>query len=193
MSDSPYEVYMDYLALKLHFSDKSYDYRKYGGKLPAKYSTYSNRHDKTFFEKLSKKQNCHEILLASLSNDPDMWIGDIVENDEVYKKWKRIQKSMDYIFTEDIKKLDFSDLNSNFVVVNGEYPKLLEMYQHGEIHKETLIILNYIFKFTNNWNKNISDTIVWPKIYLNLKKYSSFMNVNPAKYKELFKKHFEKY
>lgn len=193
MEITPYTTYVDYLALKFHFTNKDYDYHLFNGKVKAKYSNFDKRSDKYFFEKLSKKKYCHEVLLSSLSNDPERWIGDIAEDEESYKKWKKIIKSLEYTFSEDIKKMDFSDLNSNFKVINGEYPKLLELYNQGEIHKETLIILNYIFKFTNHWNNDINDKLIWPKIYFNLRKYSSFLDIDQYKYKELFKKTFQKY
>lgn len=193
MEITPYTCFLDYLALKTHFTSETYDYHRYNGKVNIKYSVYDKRHDKFFFEKLSKKNNCHDLLLASISDDPEKWIGDIVDDEESYKKWKKTIQSMEYTFTEDIKKMDFSDLNLNFKVKNGEYPKLLELYNQGDIHKETLIILNYIFKFTKHWNNSIKDTIIWPKIYFNMKKYSSFLNIDEYKYKELFKKHFKNY
>jgi hypothetical protein len=188
---TPYTTYVDYVAMKRHFSDDSYDYFKYHGKVNIKFSTYDKRSDKYYFEKLSKLENSKEILLSFLSKNPDTWIGDIVDDLSKYKEWKKVISSLEYTFTEDIKKLDYSDFESNFRVTNGEYPPLLQLFQKDKIHKETLIILNTLFKFMGHWNKNIDDSLVWPSIYFNLKKYSAFINIDRYKYMELFKRQFD--
>jgi hypothetical protein len=186
--DSPYTAYLDYLALKRHFTVDNYDFFKYNGKVNAGYASFEKRQDRYYFEKLSAKRHPHEILLANLSHDPNMWIGDIVSNEDNFKAWRRTVSSLDYVFSEDTKKLDYDDFDSEFRVQSGDHPPALKKFLQGDITKETLIILNSILKFTPHWNKQIDDTVVWPNIFFNLKKYSSFLNVDLYKYKAILQK-----
>ena len=52
------DVYQTYLAIKRHFSDNTYDYFKYGGKISVdkiNFATNNLGWDKTFCEKLAKR------------------------------------------------------------------------------------------------------------------------------------------
>ena len=63
-----FEVYKTYLAVKLHFTSKSYDYIKYEGKVNAKLDTFTSRNDRYFFHKLSKRFKEDEILHFFVAN-----------------------------------------------------------------------------------------------------------------------------
>ena len=56
-----FEVYKEYLAIKNHFTTKSYDYGKYGGKVNVKLESFTKRNDRHFFHKLSKRYPEREI------------------------------------------------------------------------------------------------------------------------------------
>ena len=71
---TPYECYVDYLALKRHFTTESYDYFKYKGKVSAKKDAFDKRKDKFFFEKLSRNRDPHGIILANLLKSNDIWV-----------------------------------------------------------------------------------------------------------------------
>jgi hypothetical protein len=149
----------------------------------AKYSSYEKRGDRFQFEKLAKQRDPHAVLVAHLSKNPNAWIGDVTSDDSVYKEWKKVVTSLNYVFTEDVKKLD-PDFDSNFTVKRGEHPPLLKAMLRGEVHRETVILLNGILKFAPHWNAKIEDAVVWPQVYFNLKKYSSFLEVDLYKYRD---------
>lgn len=48
---APFEVYVNYLALKSHFSSPKYDYFKYNKKVRASLTSFNKRKDRYFFEK----------------------------------------------------------------------------------------------------------------------------------------------
>jgi hypothetical protein len=50
-----FDVYKVYLGVKLHFTTKTYDYIKYGGKVNATLDSFTKRKDRYFFHKLSTK------------------------------------------------------------------------------------------------------------------------------------------
>ena len=79
-----FDVFKTYLALKLHFTSKTYDYHKYEGKVTAKLDTFTKRNDRYFFYKLSKKYKASEIedfFVANFIKNDRNWIGSLLNND----------------------------------------------------------------------------------------------------------------
>jgi len=189
----PFEAYKLYLALKNHFSQSSYDFFKYNGKVKANYDSFNVRKDKYFFYKLSKKKDVVQYLVANFIDGKNhQWVGDLVQHEEaeaIYAEWQRRQQALTYTFKQDIEKLK-EDFNSNFVVKNGQHPFLLKLVLRRDISLETFIILNDIVRFTSVWNKHIEDTMVWPEFYMKCKKYRPFLKYEIAKFKQILK---EKY
>jgi hypothetical protein len=190
-----YEAFSIYNGLKLHFTQKSYDYLKYNGKSNISVVTFENRKDKFHFYKLSRKHQIKDdyinFLVANLLEDSKVWVGTLLseECDIIYRQRQKVIQSMSYTFENECRDL-FSDYkNPNDVLVtNGDYPVLLTKALRKEISPETLIILNRILNFLPMWNKNISDTIRWPDYEMKLTKYASFLMLDDVKYKLILKK-----
>jgi hypothetical protein len=182
-----FEAYKQYCALKNHFTSKSYDYFKYNGRTRASYKAFEKRADKYFFHKLSRRKDVVDYLVANFVYAGDKWVGDLVNNEDADKKYRsllKVRESLTYIFKEDINKLD-DDLNSNFIVKDGQHPPLLKKYLRNEINIETLIILNDIVKFFGHWNRNLVDPVTWPSVYLKCKKYRPFFNYDKFKMRQI--------
>ena len=47
-----FQAYKTYVAIKNHFTSKTYDFFKYNGRTKASRSTFEKRNDKYFFSKL---------------------------------------------------------------------------------------------------------------------------------------------
>lgn len=182
-----FEAYKLYIAIKNHFTSKTYDYFKYGGRTKASRTTFEKRTDKYFFHKLSKRKDPLEFLVSNFVYNGDTWVGDLVQNSEserYYKQFLKNKESLSYIFSSDCDKLD-PTFDTNILVEDGQHPKLLKMVLRKEIQIETLIILDELTSFMKYWNRNITDTIVWPQLYLKCKKYKQFLNFNRDKMKEI--------
>lgn len=180
-----FEAYTKYIALKNHFSSKTYDFFKYNGRTRASKASFEKRGDKYFFHKLSKHGDCVNYL-ASNFLEGDCWVGDLVNEQDAEKKylqWKKRIESLSYFFKNDLEKLD-SDFNVNFEVKNGEHPLLLKKYLRKEVTPETVLILNDLVRFFPSWNKKIEDKVIWPNEYLKLKKYRPFFTINLDTYKK---------
>ena len=183
---TPFDAFTKYLALKNHFSS-DYDYFQYNGKVTAKIETFEKRRDKYQFYKLSKKKDVEGYLVANfITEDKSIWIGDLISKDaeDNYGKWKARQESITYIYKNDLNKLD-DDLDLNLKVIDGDYPKLLRMYQFSDITIETLIILNKVVKFIPHWTNKIADSIIWPEYKRRLQKYEPFVKFDPFKMKKI--------
>ena len=94
-----FEVFKIYVAVKSHFTT-DYDYAKYGGRVKAKLESFTKRHDRYFFHKLSKKFNEQDVLDYFVSNfavDGNSWIGNLISNEgsENYTKYRKYKESFD--------------------------------------------------------------------------------------------------
>ncbi len=176
---TPLETYQSYLALKLHFGGK-YDYFKYGGKTSATLSAFEKRKDKYKFVKLSQKLSDPQILDYYLANfiRGKEWIGDFDQ-----KNWlehKKVNQSLEYVYKNDIEKLLtlVEEFDILFKVGEGNHPKLVKAYLGKKISLETLVILEKILKYRQQFDAKISETYVWPKVSLLIKKYEPFLQID---------------
>lgn len=190
ISMEAFDAFKKYLALKLYFKNDSYDYFKYNGSVNVQKSKFECRNDRYFFHKLSKKSDLELFLVVNLMDNPDTWIGKLFDQDceDRFKQTKKRIESLTYTFKEDMSQFD--SLDEAFVVRNGDYPKLLNMYRRGEVSPETLCILNSTVKIFDYWDSQISDTIVWPRTKSQLVKYSKFIHIDKKKFNDLLKQLF---
>jgi hypothetical protein len=179
-----FEAYKMYMALKKHFSTKSYDYFKYNGIINIDYNSFEKRNDKIFFTKLSKKKNVMGFLISLfVYGKKDTWIGDVIRNeeaDELFSKWQRVKESITYVFSNDLDKLDDNFVN-NIKIEYDQHPYLLKLLLGDHIHVETFIILNDIIKFVPSWNKSLGSDFVWLETRMKCKKYQPFLEYDKEK------------
>jgi hypothetical protein len=193
-----YEAFSIYNALKLHFSQQSYDYFKYNGKSRISVDSFENRKDKYHFYKLSRKYKEDEyinFLVANFIVNEKTWAGDLLKSEaEVhYLRRMKYMQSMTYSFENDCNLVfeELDDPNEVLRVEDGEYPVLLLMALRKEIQPETLVILNALLNFFPAWSKNVADTIRWPDYRMKMLKYTAFVPFDSVKYRLMLKKVIE--
>ena len=191
-----YEAFGIYNALKLHFTQDSYDYFKYNGKTNVSLSSFENRKDKWHFTKLSKKFSDKEELIffivSNLLENDKFWIGDLLAEDSDIRHLnrKKVLQSLSYFFENDCKKIFEGVTNPNeLILVNdGDHPKLLKSFMRKEIEIETLCVLDSILNFVPMWKQKIKDDIVWPNHRLKIVKYRDFLPKDKTKFKVILRK-----
>jgi len=190
----PFDVYKSYLGLKNHFTKNNYDYHRYGGKSRASIQSFYKRKDRFFFEKLSRQKDDTEVIEFFVSNfvscdDPQsLWIGEIVRNGEQnYTDWKRRLQSLSYTFKTEIENV-FSDqvFDSMFEIDGSRHPKIVKEHLAKNISLETMVILNKILGFKNNFDNKLSDP-VWKFLSMRIDKYNSFIHIDVFKFKSILK------
>jgi hypothetical protein len=192
---TPYDVYVLYLSLKLHFTDPNYDFFKYSGKVRAKKESFNKRKDRYFFEKLSRTKNQKDLINYFVSNfiestDPSkMWIGELKEKGEDnYINWKGRIQSLSYRFEQDLHKLiDESHLYESLTSKTNSHPKIIKYYLSEKISLETLIILNDITFFTNKLEESLSYDPIFTLVMNKFKKYRPFLNYDKQHFINLLK------
>lgn len=183
----PFEVYKQYVALKNHFTTKSYDYFKYNGSVKVTRQSFEVRRDKYFFNKLSKRKDFFNFLLANfVDGNKEFWVGSIREDapDQIYTNWKKRQEALTYTFTQDLDRLD-DNFDSNFIVEKYGHPRLLRMYLRQEVCLETLIILDMLVGYLKVWKQKMKNDLIFEEVYTKIIKYRPFMNVDLDKFKKV--------
>ena len=196
-----FEVFKLYLAVKLHFTTDTYDYEEYGGKVNCKLETFTKRNDRYFFHKLSKRYNERDILdffVANFLADSKRWIGNLLANDGkgVYLDYKKRKESFAYHFKSECGVIasDFSSrglsFNDGFIPPNGQHPRILRLLIQRKISYQTAVVLDHFLGFTKNWDKEITEKVVWPEISLKVSRVKPFVNFNATECKLIMKEVF---
>jgi hypothetical protein len=190
---TPYQVYIEYLALKSHFSNVKYDYFKYNKKVRASATSFNARSDKYWFEKTSRKYKDEEIvdfLVANFiesSSVNQIWIGEIINSGErTYTEWMKRQQSLTYLFKEQSEELlSEIKLEDAFNCSKG-HPPVLKKFLSGKISPEVLVIYDILFQFGNVFDKKLLDP-VWETVSLKIRKYKPFLQIDVFNYKKLLR------
>jgi len=189
-----YDLYGLYQAIKLHFTSETYNFFQYDGKTRISVDAFQKRRDKFLFHRLARKYRDDEMipfLVANFVHSDDKFTKTLLEeeSEEIFRNWKKITDSMSKVYQEDLIHIcpDATQFNDLFKVIDGQFPKLLNLYMQKEVTVETMVILNNLFNYIAIWDKKISDDIIYPKISRKIRKYGAFLSVNTEKYKELTK------
>ena len=193
MKVTPFECYKTYVAMKQHFTKDKYDYFKYGGKSRASATSFNNRKDRYFFERMSRKKSDEQIVQYFISNfisteDPSkVWIGEIIKNGETnFQDWQKRNQSLAYVFGDEIERVFKGSSFDSYFDSSGQHPKILKEYLKGEVSIETLVILDRILGYVERFDKKILDPI-WGAVSLKIKKYKPFLNIDVPRYKKILR------
>ena len=108
------------------------------------------------------------------------------EGETRYAEWKKRNQSLSYVFREETQSL-FEDLKVDdaFDCSKG-HPPVLKKFLSGNISPETMVIYDKIFLFGKDFDKKLDDP-VWETVSKKIKKYSSFLNIDVSRYKNILK------
>ena len=195
-----FDVFRVYMAVKLHFTT-NYDYFEYDGKVNCKLETFTKRNDRYFFHKLSTKYKQDEILdffVANFIDKDKNWIGNLLENDgrEIYLNYKKVKDNFKFHFRNEFTNIvnDFStkriSFDDGFLCRDGQHPRLLRLLIQRRASFQTIIVLDQVLSFIKNWNKQIEEKVVWPKIAKTIERMKPFINYNITECKLIMKEVF---
>jgi len=190
LNERGHKAYKDYLAIKRHFTS-SYDYFKYNGNVNASYESFVARRDAYSFQRLSKKRDYKNLILANIIETPKIWVGDLLEDNanETYLNWKRRTDSITIHVRDSLAVLN-GDFRSNFIAHDGKYPLLIDLYLRKKISVEVTTILTKITASQGYWSKSIVDKTIFPDIMSKIDNYHPFLVYSQEKIKKVVKDHF---
>jgi hypothetical protein len=190
---TPYQVYVEYLAQKSHFSNVNYDYFLYNKKVRASESSFNKRKDRYFFEKTSRKYQDKEIVdflvsnFVATDNVNGIWIGEIINSGErIYTEWMKRQQSLTYLFKEQSTELFSQTKLENVFDCSKGHPILLKTFLKSELAPEIMVIYDKIFSYISEFDKKLLDP-VWETVSLKIKKYKPFIHIDIFQYKKLLR------
>ena len=136
--------------------------------------------------------------MSNFFHNSKTWIGNLVRADGEtnYTKWKKYNQSFTYNFrndcllVNDVIANDSISFNDMFLVHNGQHPRMLRLLLSGRISIQTLIILDKILAFIKDWDKKITETVIWPEKSFKIAKLKPFINFNLTKCKFIMKEVF---
>lgn len=187
-----YGAYMLFLALRTHFTNAKYDFFQMHGKLRANKESYNKRHDKFFFEKLSKEHDIKELrdfYVANLLKDKH-YVTELLDDEaqKNYNDYKRRKQSLTYIFTNELSRVFLYDVMKPFELVDGQYPYIVALYLQNTISPETMAILDDFILYSNKFNKYLgTNDPIWSKVALKIHKYKPFIKYDKDKFKHILK------
>jgi hypothetical protein len=192
-----YSVYKMYLALRLHFTTDNYDVIQQKGRVRASRQAYAKRKDLFSIRKIAKSYSDEEVANFLVANfvSGDRWGGMFdLEAGQRYKEWKKRVESLSYNFEQEldniINDLEESNLKIEdiYTVSKGQHPYIIKAFLRNTISIETLVILERLNKFTERFDREISDTVVWPDVSRLIKKYKPFLLIDMEKYNAIFRR-----
>lgn len=192
-----YSVYKMYLALKLHFTTDQYDVIKQRGKVRASRQAFAKRKDIFSIRKVSKTYSDEEVanfLVANFTSG-DRWGGLFdSEASERYTEWQKRVQSLSYIFSNDldaiIEELEAENktFEDAFAIAKNQHPYIIKAFLRKTITIETLVILEKINPFLEDFDSHLSTDIMWPDISRLIRKYKPFLQFDKEKYSGILRR-----
>jgi len=180
-----WEAYQMYLGLKLHFTT-DYDYYQYKGRTSASKASFLKRKDRSFFARVARKYNesTQDYFVSNFVCSPKGWLGDF--NETNYNNWKKNKQALTYNFITDMSYLfsQISHFDDIFSLQTGQHPVLLKNFLAKRVSIETMVILQGLLNYVQQWDKELKDDLVWPDKRRLIVKYAAFLNYDKEKCKD---------
>lgn len=196
-----YRAYRIYLAVKLHFTNESYDVFKMEGRVKAmsREKFQQTRMAKTFI-RIAKNYPTEESLIKFLV--ANMVAGDdgggvFVDNgSDIHKEWVRRTEAITETFRNDLNTcVDACDGNTDLLFeTNGDdHPMIFKLYLQKSICIETLVLLNLQENFVKVIDEKLEDDLLWPRVSMRIKRYKPFLQYDKGRITNAYRDTFGKY
>ena len=181
---APVDIYLMYCAMKAHFGKGKYDFVQYEGKTKVSRDSFYKRKDRYFFARLAKKYDDPKViqnwLLSNFVKDRKGYIANFT--DENYDSWRLKREGFFDMFAVEMHSL-VQEFEPLFEVHSNTHPKLLKEYLGKRVSIETMIVLEVLVDYCENWDKHLGDDIVWKDTRKLMNDYKRFLTIDPRKYK----------
>ena len=77
----------------------------------------------------------------------------------------------------------YQSYNKLFEVKDGQHPMLLKQFLGDKVQIETMCIFETLFDYCKEWDKQISEKIVWPVTKKLIKNYNSVLTFDVDSYR----------
>lgn len=184
-----YEAYKMYLALKAHFQTEKYNVIEQRGKIRSNHANYVGSGKAWNFQRLVKTYGDAEICDFMVANFvAGNNYGGVFDHEAAreYQDWKRRIESMRYQFAGDLDTLCLAGKHW-FECDAGRHPIILKEYLGHRCSIETLVILNQLLGFVDEFDDKLAGTMLWPETSMLIKKYQPFLRIsNLENYRQIY-------
>jgi hypothetical protein len=194
MSSLGYNAYTTYVAVKMHFTSKKYNYFRHKGSKISEGALRKNN-DRYWFMKLQDKYSEDDLLSFFLAQYTanhmhNYWVGDSFGDkcQELYHDYQKRMGQFTRFVNQDIADLYNTYNHDEIYKVSSGYPKIITSYLAGKISLETLIVLDEL----NGWvgESEALVGLVGEPLLNKIEKYRPFLNYNIVpirkKYNQIF-------
>lgn len=188
---TPLELYQVFLGMKLHFTQKSYDYSTYG---PRRVGEEAMGKYFVLAGGLSRKFGTKEALetrLIALFKNKVVWLNEIAtpEAEKAERQHLGILNTLSYQFQKDLSliKEESPDIIEAFSIENKfSIPLVSTLLLRREISLETYCILDDLIGFSVHING-----LVWKGEHLRVEKYKSFFKPDLKEMSKIARPYFD--
>lgn len=148
---TPFQAYVDFLAVRNHFNVWEYDYFRYQGQVAnVSQDEFDMRPDRMQFDRIARHHNPHWLIVSNLAEDPKLWARDIADGNKAYIRRIGTLDSFSYRLPRELALLDPA-FDSNFIPRNGRQPNLVRLYLGKQISLEVASALATLTGATGLW------------------------------------------
>lgn len=186
------EAYGLYMHLKLHFTSKAYDVRKYPSKF-VNSETFMKSNIRFRIQKLATKYSREQLQEFFVANflAGDKYGGVYSGNaEDVYLDWQKRVQGLTYLYTQDLthlRELIEQTLEPSlwYIHYKDSHPPMLREFIGKRISIETLVILDALYDFRAKYDEWYEEDIMWKPISLLIYKYQPFLTFSREDFFEL--------
>jgi len=179
-----------YRALRLHFTQDSYDFVKFQGQVSGNnllaQQKFNNSKQKFLFTSLGKHKDPKNLIISNLIYNNKSFILDITSEKgyNTFNEWENRQAQLYYNLSQDLNKFEYiKELTS---ISRSSLPILIEKYISEDISSESVVLIDSVIHKLDDWQK-IKHPLIENNI-LKLRKYRSFYSPDIEKIKRIFLK-----
>lgn len=182
---TPYETYLDYVSLKLHYTDWRFSYTRFG-RLKIRPETLERRSDRYKFESLSKRPLPSWTMASVFARNENSWVGDMlgedaeVIRDESLGRCQSITRTLE----RELPMLEPDCID----LVKGRHPTLARMAMGNRISLETASLVLYLSGRSSEWRESFDPAM--ESITRRLVKYYPLIPVDKNRVKKIVYNHF---
>lgn len=178
-----FKAYKYYLAIKLHFSDPSFNVFVNRGRVRGSFAKFSSRNDRYLFERLARQFDDKEYIQYIASNfmygHTDV-IYDSVEAMSNYKEFLRRRQAITRTFTDDLSTVVSSGAQYNDFS-GSKIPDVLQLMIGGKITLETVVILDTLDSIVDKIKGSTQISLMLGSELTKITKSRGFVKFDPDK------------
>ena len=171
-----YEAYCLYLALRQHFTQPSYDFFKFNGRVRANVTSFKARPDVWRFKRIAEHHDPKGLILANLLVNEKCQPVDLLSDKGLnnYLEYKARVTSVTYLLSEELAEFK-PHFRDNFELQKGGLPYAIELFLRNKISFETLTLIVYDSGVIDFYSKKLNENTLWDSLEFKMRRYRPFI------------------